>query len=251
MLGVKTCSSLSHELALPAPSVLLTKLYERIIELHWRTLHPLTQTEQKYSLARKPSTIPGASQGLFFKGHVAKHDVMCVYPGVVYEVAQGDPMSFASIRNPYFLHAGAYAIDGCPFGYSAFVYRSLAARDSFPHDDPDKAVLIDTSWLGAKSWRFWTPRTHPTHTRSSLATGHLVNHHPPDREPNAIYVPLHIDLSCISPQQRALVPNMHYSGHHQGFLSCVGVVTIRDIDTPDWVELFTDYHMIADQQRVA
>jgi hypothetical protein len=206
----------------------------------------------EFYLRRCPSTIAGASQGLFVHGTVPKHTVMCVYPGVLYETMQGDPMSFASVRNPYFLHASGFAVDGCPFGYSAFVYRSVSSRNGFTDSSIGRIETVDTSWLGKdggwKEWLFSKHRIHPTviSMNSPLSTGHLVNHHTVTQAPNAIYAQVHIDLTQITAHQRMIIPNVNFSSGAQNMLSCVVLVSVSEIDASHgWVEMLTDYHMIA------
>ncbi|KAI9287218.1 hypothetical protein BC943DRAFT_206803 [Umbelopsis sp. AD052] len=170
-----------------------------------------------FRLSVKPSTMPGAGNGVYLNGMREKGQIVSVYPGTMY--LPSEPLLFASLRNRYILKCvdGVY-VDGKNTGLSARIHRSLHKRDNWP----GAIVTSDDTWL-------------TVHPRNPLAVGQIVNN---NRFANVRYQ--EIDIPGDFPLElRKYIPNLYLSDQSiESNWRLVALIATRRIEDE---ELFSTY----------
>ncbi|ELR18638.1 uncharacterized protein ACA1_298810 [Acanthamoeba castellanii str. Neff] len=188
-----------------------------------------------FTLAKRPSSISGAGEGVFIQGKASRGTVVAFYPGCVY--AESDlPLVYPHIYtdNDYLaFRSDKMLIDASSKGSSRQAFLAAWSRDH-PRQQPPSGDKIDFAEVFANSY----------------AVGHLVNHPPADRRPNVVSLPfdfLAADLDAHDHLRRH-IPNVYFlPRRHEGDAGADGVVMsgmviVAADDLEDGAELLMDYH---------
>ncbi|KAH8555528.1 hypothetical protein BGW37DRAFT_139640 [Umbelopsis sp. PMI_123] len=170
-----------------------------------------------FQLNIKPSSLPGAGDGVYVNGVRDQDQIVSVYPGTIYMASE--PLLFASLRNRYILKCvdGVF-VDGKNTGLSARIHRSLHKRDNWP----GAVVTSDDTWL-------------TDYPRNPLAVGQIVNN---NRYANVRYQ--EIDIPANFPLElRKYIPNLYLTDRSiESSWRLVALIATRRIENE---ELFSTY----------
>ncbi|KAJ8664162.1 hypothetical protein O0I10_000441 [Lichtheimia ornata] len=210
---------------LPNPVDSVNQITRLLTTIHSSPCHPNETLEKKlgFSVHTRASTIAGAGQGVFLRGQCDAGQVVCLYPGTVYQPFE--PLLFVSIANSYILKCfDGIFVDGKKTGLSGSVYRSLYHKENWP----GAIQTSDATWM------------EDNELNNPLAIGQIVNNGSKHHLPNVQYH--EVDLPPSFPiELRQYIPNIYWSGHDPLTQNTrvVALVSTRKIKDND--ELFSTY----------
>jgi len=208
------------------------------------------ETSPQFTLVRAKSTLgPHAGWGVFVNGIVHQNDLVCCFPGTIYDRNSfGEAAAWHLGADP--LHAlvaspdsawtaqrvedGVF-IDGRDRGLAAVIFQNAAFRDGRNGES-----VCSTSWLfssgpkeGSDAWR---------HLPLWWAVGQYVNHPPSGVLPNVAFHGADLNVNDLPAGVRHCLPVVDFQpvqGQDNAPLRAIFLMATRDIE--DGEELWVDY----------
>ncbi|EFC48777.1 predicted protein [Naegleria gruberi] len=191
--------------------------------------------------------------GIFLKGSVKKGQVLCLYPGLVYDFS--DPIFFQSIGNMFINQRSDYCrVDGNDRFISKIYFKSYANRDNIILSNGQYIKQCDSSWLNFKYIHddgnvenYWKIRKQYS-ILNHLNIGHYINSPVSEDnkfKSNVMYFEYDFLYNDWPYHLRQYIPNVFYKQPYDSspvLTKSILLISLCDIESQDGnIELFANY----------
>ncbi|KAG2387287.1 hypothetical protein C9374_001619 [Naegleria lovaniensis] len=228
-----------------------------------------------FLLLKKRTLLPNVNgDGVFLKGHVKKGQVVCLYPGMVYD--SNDPIFFQSIGNHFInQRSPCCRVDGNDRFISKLFFQSYSTRDDIILTNGQVIKQCDDSWLNFRyvhdhayedmvgnaysdDTAYWKIRKQYS-IKNHLNIGHYINspvineetsnhndHQNLHFESNVMYYEYNFKLHEWPLHLRQYIPNLSYKplseDDSQLLTKSILLIALCDLNSPKGeTELFANY----------